>query len=140
MRDGLVVYIVGPRALLQEIFACHIAESGSPIALIVGVGAVRGHELRVVLVIHAPSVGIVDERVGGLRGSDATNGTGVLPATGAAHEGLDETFGCVVEGAGLAVDGVDEGHFAHIVHLGHVAVAEVGFAPSLVVAVVAVLE
>ena len=125
---------------MQEVFAGHVAESGSPVAFVVGVWTIVGHELGVVLVVHAPGVSVVDEGVGGLGGSDATHCTGVLPATGAAHKGLDEAFGGVVEGTGLAVDGVDEGHLAYVVHLCHVAVAEVGLAPTLVVAMVTVLE
>ena len=138
--DGLVLCVVGPVALGKEVFAGHIAESGSPVAFIFGIGTVVGHELRVVLVVHAPSIGVVDEGVGGLRGTDAAYGAGVLSAAGATHEGLDEAAAVVVEGAGLAVDGVDEGQFAHIVHLGHIAGAEVRLAPALVVAVVAVLQ
>ena len=46
----------------------------------------------------------------------------------------------MVEGAGLAVDGVDEGQLAGVVHLGHMAGAEVRLTPALVVTMVAVLE
>ena len=126
--------------MTQEIFACHITKSGSPVAFVVGVGTVVGHELRIILVIHAPGVGVVHKRVGGLGGSDTAHGTSVLSVGGAAHKGFDEAFGSVVKGTRLAVNCVDEGHLAYIVHLGHVACAEVGFAPALVVAVVAMLK
>ena len=126
--------------MLQEVFSGHVAEGRTPVAFVVGIGAEVGEELRVVLVVHAPGVGVVDERVGGLRGSDAAHSSRVLVVVGAAHESLDEATAVIVEGAGLAVDGVDEGHLANVVHLGHVAGAEVRLAPALVVAVVAVLE
>ena len=138
--DGLVLCVVRPVALCKEVLAGHVAESRSPVAFVAGVRTVVGHELRVVLVVHAPSIGVVDEGVGGLGGSNAAHGTGVLSAAGATHEGLDEAFRRVVEGAGLAVDGVDEGHLTHVVHLGHIAGAEVRLAPTLVVAVVTVLQ
>ena len=126
--------------MTQEIFACHITKSGSPVAFIVGVGTVVGHELRIILVIHTPGVGVVHKGVGGLCGSDAAHGTSVLSVGGTAHKGFDEAFRVVVKGTRLAVDGVDEGHFANVVHLCHIAGAEIGFAPTLVVAVVTVLE
>ena len=138
--DGLALGVVGPVALGEEILACHIAESGSPITFVVGVRAIGGHELGVELVVHAPSVCIVDERVGGLRRSYATYGTGILSATGAAHKGLDKALRIMVKGAGLAIDGVDEGHLADVVHLGNIVVVEIRLAPTLVIAMVTMLE
>ena len=138
--DGFVLGVVWPVALGEEIFARHIAECRSPVAFVIGVRTIGGHELRVVLVVHAPYVCIVDERIRGLGGSYATHGTSVLSVAGAAHESLNEAFRIVVESAGLAVNSVDEGHLTNVVHLGHMTGAEIGLAPALVITMVTMLQ
>ena len=138
--DVLVLGVVGPVALGEEIFSGHVAEGGHPVAGVGGVRAKGGKEVTVEKVVDAPNVGIVDERIGGLGGAEQTYCASVLAVEGATHPGLGEAVLAIVELAREAVDGHHERQLAHVVHLIDVAVAHCGFAPAGLQAVVAVLQ
>ena len=138
--DVLVFGVVRPGALGKEIFTGNVTKSGHPVAGVFGIRTVVGHKVAVEEVVHTPNEGVVDEGVRGLGGAEHTHGTGVLAVVGAAHPGFAEAFGAIVEFTCKAVDGHDERHLAHVVHLCHMAVAHCGLTPTFFQAMVAVLQ